>query len=119
MKKILLINIIGFLILLSVIPAVYATLMDCNMSNQSQNIEKYGYYNDFYDQYPIMSYDFNMVKDLKDAYFKAEKAYINPNLNNEIFTTTNFSIIDLLNYIPDERKDDIVIFASRSRDLSE
>lgn len=103
MKKILVINIIGILLLLSIIPAGYATIINNNQSNQSQNLNKSEFYNnEYYDQYSIMSYNSEMIKELKYDYFKAQKAYIDPNLNNEILTTTSFSILDLLNYIPEE-----------------
>jgi hypothetical protein len=107
MKKILFVNIIVFLMLLSIIPASCETILDANkykiQSNFTKKIElSEGFINN-YDEYPIMKVDIETLKKWEEDYSNAKKAYIDPKLEHEIKKTEEFSILDLVDYDPIER----------------
>jgi C1A family cysteine protease len=53
--------------------------------------------------YPVMKIDSDTVERWDEQYNNAKQAYIDPNLNKEIQATESYSILDLLDYIPEER----------------
>jgi hypothetical protein len=52
---------------------------------------------------PIMNIDINTMQRFKDDIKSSEIAYINPSLQKVIQTTSNYSILNYLNYNPTER----------------
>jgi hypothetical protein len=56
-----------------------------------------------YDIHPIMEIDFETFEKLRFDIQNAEEAYFKPILEDEISTTSSFSILNYLNYIPSER----------------
>lgn len=109
MKNIFAISIIAALLLISIIPASYATIMNHNQygeqSHFAQQLESSEGFKDTYDydHFSLMTLDFETFKKWEEDYSNAQKAYINPDLNNTILTTASYSILDLLDYVPAER----------------
>ena len=56
-----------------------------------------------YEIRPVMKVDSITLEKWKKDYDTAEKAFINPDLAEEIQATSSFSILDYLDYIPSER----------------
>ena len=72
--------------------------------NTSNSAEKIIVTNDDNNQYkPIMEINLETIKKFKEDIKNSEKAYINPNLKQNIITTSNYSILNYLNYNPSER----------------
>ncbi|RLF59789.1 MAG: hypothetical protein DRN27_01565 [Thermoplasmata archaeon] len=106
MKKKLVVCIIISLFLISYIPSGYALINNQSIDQMERGQYKLVDKNTFSKQnleHGLMRPDGNTLKEWKEDYFKAEKAYINPKLANNIIATSSYSILDLLNYVPSER----------------
>lgn len=53
--------------------------------------------------YPVMRLSSDTIETWQEVYDNAELAYIDPSLNEEIQNTESYSILDLLDYDPEER----------------
>jgi hypothetical protein len=52
---------------------------------------------------PLMKVDYEILEDWRTNFYNAETAFIDPALKAEIQATTSFSILDYLDYVPEER----------------
>ena len=91
-KKILLIFLVGMFLIGFTTSGVKITT---EKNNDNQQLD--------FEIKPVMKLDFEDLEKRKIDYNNAQKAYIDPSLKSEIATTESYSILHLLDYVPDER----------------
>ena len=92
-KKFFIIIFVGLLLLVSSITTGIKIEEKKSVKNEEKN----------YENMPVMKIDGETLKLWEEDYNNAERAYIDPTLTEGIQTTEDFSILDLLDYDPEER----------------
>ena len=92
-RKILVIFVIGMFSIVSF------TTTGLRLNKDVESIEE----NKNYDIRPLMKIDSEFAKRERQDYNNADKAFIDPSLEKEIQATESYSILNLLDYIPEER----------------
>jgi len=88
----------------SIFSAGSVTIIDSNDSRYQRSIQIDQSDKDEQHTYiPLMRLDPQTLVKWESEYLNAEKAYIDPSLNEVVQKTDNYSILDLLKYVPSER----------------
>ena len=73
---------------------------------EEKNIEKNvnnNYKESHYEDYSVMRLNLDIIERWEEEHNNAEIAFIDPNLDEEIQKTESYNILDLLEYVPEER----------------
>jgi C1A family cysteine protease len=98
MKKIIIILLLSFFCIVSSISTGFK-IEEKNLEKKVKNIDNDQYYN----EYSVMRVNPNILERWEEDYNSAEIAFIDPDLEEKIELTESFNILDLLEYIPEER----------------
>ena len=100
-KKVCVVLVVGLLCLVGSISTGIKT-DENDFEIKQDKIFKDQYYKN-YEEYSVMQISPEYIKRHEEEYRNSERAYIDPDLMEEIQATERYSILDLLEYVPSER----------------